>query len=80
VEYGPRGIRANVVAPGYFASEIPRDPEVVERMNAVVARNPIARVGTPDDLAGIVVYLLSDASRYHTGDVLVVDGGMSIHL
>lgn len=81
VEYGPRGIRANMIAPGYFASDIGgRDPEVVERMSQTVAKIPIPRPGHPDDLAGIVVYLVSDASAYHTGDVIVVDGGMSVSL
>ena len=42
---------------------------------AVLRRLPIRRMSTPDDLAGIAVYLASDASAYHTGDTITVDGG-----
>jgi NAD(P)-dependent dehydrogenase (short-subunit alcohol dehydrogenase family) len=81
VEYGGRGIRANMIAPGYFESDLGRDPEVVrERAEQMRLRNPIPRAGRPEDLEGVAVYLLSDASRYHTGDVLVVDGGSSVSL
>jgi NAD(P)-dependent dehydrogenase (short-subunit alcohol dehydrogenase family) len=43
-------------------------------------RNPIRRYGTPADLEGIVVYLCSDASAYHTGDMITVDGGLAVTL
>lgn len=80
-EYGDRGIRANMVAPGYFESSLARDPEVVAaRAEQMRLRNPIPRAGRPEDLEGIVVYLMSDASRYHTGDVIVIDGGSLISL
>ena len=81
VEYGGQGIRANVIAPGYFESDLGRDPEVIkQRAEQMRLRNPIPRAGRPDDLEGAAVYLLSDASRYHTGDVLVIDGGASVTL
>ena len=80
-EYGGRGIRANMVAPGYFESSLGRDPEVVAaRAEQMRERNPIPRAGRPEDLEGIIVYLMSDASRYHTGDVIVIDGGSLIAL
>ena len=41
-------------------------------------RNPIPRAGNPADLEGITAYLMSDASAYHTGDLIVIDGGMSV--
>jgi NAD(P)-dependent dehydrogenase (short-subunit alcohol dehydrogenase family) len=41
----------------------------------VAAKAPLGRAGRPEDLEGAVVYLASDASRYHTGDTLVIDGG-----
>ena len=75
VEYGPYGIRANLVAPGYFDTGLPRDPEVAIRRAEEMLENPIPRAGVPADLEGIIVYLMSDASAYHTGDAIVVDGG-----
>ena len=45
---------------------------------AVVRRTPAHRWGTPDDLSGIAVYLASDASRFHTGDSIRIDGGYSV--
>ena len=73
VEYGGLGIRANMLCAGLIASEtVPADlPMIVE----LGERAPIGRVGTSDDLAGAVVYLMSDASRFHTGDLITIDGG-----
>jgi NAD(P)-dependent dehydrogenase (short-subunit alcohol dehydrogenase family) len=73
VEYGGLGIRANMVCAGLIASEmVPADiPQVAE----LGRKTPIGRIGQPADLAGIVVYLMSDAARYHTGDIITVDGG-----
>jgi NAD(P)-dependent dehydrogenase (short-subunit alcohol dehydrogenase family) len=76
VEYGRLGIRANLIAPGYFESGLSREPEVAAARAAQMEReNPIPRSGKPEDLEGIIVYLMSDASSYHTGDFIVVDGG-----
>jgi len=76
VEYGRYGIRANLVAPGYFDTGLARDPDVVKaRAEEMRSRNPIPRPGVPADLEGIIVYLMSDASSYHTGDAIVIDGG-----
>jgi NAD(P)-dependent dehydrogenase (short-subunit alcohol dehydrogenase family) len=80
VEYGGHGIRANMIAPGYFESGLGRDPDVVIRNAEKMKANPIPRIGTPEDLEGIAVYLMSDASSYHTGDVIVIDGGKLISL
>lgn len=81
VEYGGSGIRANVVAAGYFDTAIggrsaAHQAMMVQRM----AGNPIPRAGEPGDLEGIAAYLMSDASRYHTGDLIVIDGGMAVSL
>jgi len=76
VGHGRYGIRANCIIPGFVATEMTQglrdDPAMAQ---ASLARIPAARWGEPDDLAGIAVYLASDASRYHTGDSLAVDGG-----
>ncbi|MHB8692084.1 MAG: SDR family NAD(P)-dependent oxidoreductase [Solirubrobacteraceae bacterium] len=76
VEWAQAGIRVNAVAPGYFhtalTDELLSDPRERER---VLSRIPMRRLGTPDDLAGAAVFLLSDASAYVTGQSLNVDGG-----
>src|SRR3546814_18585332 len=76
-ELGRYGIRANVIAPGFIITEMTQaEPEVGAKIAAAVAlKAPLGRAGTPDDLAGAAVYLASDASRYHTGDTLIIDGG-----
>jgi len=81
VELGRYGIRANMVLPGRIATNIgnrqPDDPPPDPERGRVI---PIPRIGTPEDCAGIVVYLLSDAASYHTGDLVTVDGGLSVAL
>src|SRR5271154_1621638 len=72
-ELGPHGIRANVIAPGFIITEMTQADPVLAA--AVAAKAPLGRAGRPEDLEGAVVYLASDASRYHTGDTLVIDGG-----
>lgn len=73
VEYGSLGIRANMVCAGLIASEmVPGDLPMIQEMGA---KAPLGRIGQPNDLGGIVVYLMSDAARFHTGDVITVDGG-----
>jgi NAD(P)-dependent dehydrogenase (short-subunit alcohol dehydrogenase family) len=76
-ELGPHGIRANVIAPGFIITEMTQaDPVLGAQIAAAVAaRSPLGRAGRPEDLEGAVVYLASDASRYHTGDTLMIDGG-----
>jgi len=75
-EWAPQGIRVNAIAPGYMETELTAahrdDPTKAEKM---LNRIPAGRWGTPEDLAGAVVYLASDASAYVTGTALSVDGG-----
>ncbi|GAA1858975.1 SDR family NAD(P)-dependent oxidoreductase [Asanoa iriomotensis] len=74
-EVGRRGIRVNTVAPGVIETG-PDDgppPEMVERIKAMTA---LGRLGTAEDVAAAVLFLVSDASRYVTGTTLNVDGGM----
>jgi NAD(P)-dependent dehydrogenase (short-subunit alcohol dehydrogenase family) len=71
VEYGRFGIRANTICPGFIVKD-----GAVPRFGAeLAARGPIPRYGTPEEIAGIVVYLSSDAARYHNGDIITIDGG-----
>ena len=78
-EYGREGIRVNGIAPGLVRTEFARalwdDPEALA---ATEARLPLRRIGEPDDLAGIAVYLASPAARWTTGQTFVVDGGATI--
>src|SRR5690606_8563291 len=77
VELGAYGVRVNVVCPGFIPTEIASDdPNLEYTINATVARSPIKEIGRPEDLEGIVVYLASDRSRYHSGDTITLDGGM----
>jgi len=78
VEMGAHQVRVNVICPGLIVTEIAEaDPERTKAMIlATQARTPIKDLGRPEDLEGIVVYLASDLSRYHSGDTITLDGGM----
>lgn len=81
VELGRSGIRANAVAPGYIrsAQTLSREhsigPEGLENAAKIV---PLGRVGLPEDIADVILFLASPASRYMTGQILVVDGGLQV--
>jgi NAD(P)-dependent dehydrogenase (short-subunit alcohol dehydrogenase family) len=78
-DWSPHGVTVNCLAPGWFKTSQNRvmyeDPEWVEYL---VERIPVKRPGMPEDLDGAVVFLASEASRYVTGQTLLVDGGISI--
>jgi gluconate 5-dehydrogenase len=79
VELGPKGITCNAIAPGYFRTEMTEPLAADAEFDAFVrARTPLGRWGKPEDLAGAVVFLASDAGAYVNGHVLAVDGGMSV--
>jgi gluconate 5-dehydrogenase len=81
VELAPHNIQVNAIAPGYFATEMNRALIDNAEFNAwVCKRTPAGRWGQPDELAGIAVFLASGASNYMTGQMLIVDGGMSVAL
>lgn len=76
VEYGRHGIRANAIAPGWVVTGMTDDFIEGDRFEATVKpRIPVGRWGTPGDFGGIAVYLASDASTWHTGDTITIDGG-----
>jgi len=75
-EWGADGIRANVICPGLiktrFSQALWQDQDIA---NQVLGHQPIRRIGEPDDVAGLALFLASDASAYCTGSVYMVDGG-----
>jgi 3-oxoacyl-[acyl-carrier protein] reductase len=74
-EMAPRNITVNAVAPGYIATDMTKVlPENVKEK--ILASVPLARMGTPEDIAGAVKFLAGDDASYITGQVLAVNGGM----
>jgi NAD(P)-dependent dehydrogenase (short-subunit alcohol dehydrogenase family) len=80
VDLARERIRVNAIAPGYIETDFNAAFRASEAGQAVVKRIPERRFGTPADLDGALLLLASDASRYMTGSVVVVDGGLSARL
>jgi NAD(P)-dependent dehydrogenase (short-subunit alcohol dehydrogenase family) len=79
VEYGRYGIRANAVLPGWTRSDMTAPLQAWDTFNSkAIGRVPVRRWGEPEDFGGIAVYLASDASAFHTGDAIVIDGGYTV--
>lgn len=77
-EFAPRGIRVNALAPGTVDTDMVRaNPPEAQR--AMAAASPMRRAAHPDEMVGPVLYLVSDASSFMTGQVLLVDGGLTPH-
>ncbi|MCA8951129.1 MAG: 3-oxoacyl-[acyl-carrier-protein] reductase [Planctomycetes bacterium] len=76
-EFAGRGVLCNVVAPGFITTDMTVDlPADVQA--AMQQRIPLERPGSPEEIAGVVAFLCSDAASYITGQTLVVDGGMTM--
>jgi len=79
VEWGPKGVRANAIAPGLIATDFAKaltdDPVRKQRAEQ---QTPLRRIGDPRDIAGVALFLATDASAYVTGQTIVADGGETI--
>jgi 3-oxoacyl-[acyl-carrier protein] reductase len=76
-ELGSRNVRANVVAPGYVKTQL-TDVLPEEATGAMLGNTPLGRLGEPEDVAGAVRFLCSEAASFITGEVLLVDGGLGM--
>ena len=79
IEYGPKGIRANCIAPGLIKTDFSRALWQDEKLLTAVERTtPVRRIGRPEDVGGVALFLASRAAAYVTGQTLVVDGGLTV--
>ncbi|MBD5800621.1 3-oxoacyl-[acyl-carrier-protein] reductase FabG [Azoarcus sp. Aa7] len=78
-EYGADNIRVNCITPGLIATDINKGKIPEDRRAAILESIPLGRIGEPNDVAGCIVFLASDLSKYCTGVTLDVNGGMLIH-
>jgi len=75
-EWGAKGVTVNAIAPGYFSTDNTQAlRNDVDRNTSILARIPIGRWGTPEDLAAVAVFLASPAAAYINGEIITVDGG-----
>lgn len=79
VELGPHGVRVNAVAPGIIGTSrtLELDPGSLDQL---AAATPLRRIGTPDDVGGVVAFLASPLASYITGQVVTIDGGLTLPL
>lgn len=80
IALGRYGIRCNSVLPGTIVTDINRDDLTPEKTSYFNGRIPLGRLGQPEDIAGSVVFLGSELSRYISGAEILVDGGMFVNL
>ena len=71
-ELGPRGVRVNAIAPGLVDTEMTSG---IDRQ-AIIKEIPLRKTGSPDEVAGVILFLCSALSEYITGQVIIVDGGL----
>jgi 3-oxoacyl-[acyl-carrier protein] reductase len=76
-EFASRNITVNIVAPGPIATDM-LDALPEERRQAMAQAVPLGRLGSPDEVAGVICFLASDAAAFVTGAVIPVDGGMAM--
>jgi NAD(P)-dependent dehydrogenase (short-subunit alcohol dehydrogenase family) len=79
IEWGPLGVNVNAVGPGIIETPLTRAymDQFPEKVQATIANTPLGRLGQPEDVADVVMFLASDAARFMTGQTVFVDGGVS---
>jgi NAD(P)-dependent dehydrogenase (short-subunit alcohol dehydrogenase family) len=78
IEWGPKNVRVNAILPGFIKTDFSRAIWEDDTMRAAeLARIPLGRIGEPDDIGGIAVFLASRAGAFITGQTIVADGGMT---
>ena len=75
-EYAAKGINCNAIAPGFIATDMTED--LLDKREGLINMIPMKKVGNPEDIANLALFLASDMSAYITGEVIKVDGGMYI--
>jgi NAD(P)-dependent dehydrogenase (short-subunit alcohol dehydrogenase family) len=80
LEYGPQGIRANAICPGFIETEMSGGPGAGKRFPQLVEGAPLKRAGQPEEVAELAVFLASDRASFITGAVIPIDGGVSAKL
>lgn len=75
-EYAAKGITCNAIAPGFIATDMTED--LLDKQEGLINMIPMKKVGNPEDIANLALFLASDMSSYITGEVIKVDGGMYI--
>jgi NAD(P)-dependent dehydrogenase (short-subunit alcohol dehydrogenase family) len=77
VRMGSKGLNVNAIAPGPFESQM-MDHMLKNFRDKIESENPLGRIGSPEDMAGLSIFLASGASKYMTGQVIALDGGRSL--
>ena len=79
LEFGPGGVLVNSLAPGYVETDMTKQNNSKEQIDAIVSNIPLRRMAQPEELAKVAAFLVSDKNSYLTGQTIVVDGGFTCH-
>lgn len=77
IELGPKGIIANSLCPGYIDTDLTRQNNTSDQIRQIATTIPLGRLGTPEEIARLAVFLCSDTNTYLTGQAIVADGGFT---
>lgn len=80
VEYGPQGIRANAICPGFIETEMSGGPGAGKRFPQLVENAPLKRAGQPEEVAELAAFLASDRAGFITGAIIPIDGGVTARI